>query len=207
MPRPSWKGVLRLSLVSCPVYLMPATTRTKAIRLNQVWVSRAPPPSENEDDIEEEPQVTAPRRGFTGRDAIEPAPPPNPLLTSPEPTGAATRISLRPHDPYTGAEVERTEVVKGYEYDPGLAELRDADDLTGPVRDGSRQARFARTNHHYRRIESQSGGPPRRLSHPLHAPPPPPHHRAPPPAGRRRALRPGRDGDFEAGSSHSPASI
>jgi len=129
MPRPSWKGVLRLSLVSCPVYLLPATTKTKTIRLNQVWVPTEPPHArermvpraeqapEDDDDMEEEPQ---PRRRSTGRDAIEPAPPPpNPLLTSPEPTGAATRISLRPHDPYTGAEVERTEVVKGYEYDRG----------------------------------------------------------------------------------------
>jgi hypothetical protein len=38
MPRTSWKGFLRLSLVSCPVYLLPATSRTKAIRLHQVWV-------------------------------------------------------------------------------------------------------------------------------------------------------------------------
>jgi DNA end-binding protein Ku len=35
MPRASWKGFLRLSLVSCPVYLSPATTRTKSIRLHQ----------------------------------------------------------------------------------------------------------------------------------------------------------------------------
>jgi len=33
MPRASWKGFLRLSLVSCPIYLSPATTRTKSIRL------------------------------------------------------------------------------------------------------------------------------------------------------------------------------
>jgi non-homologous end joining protein Ku len=38
MPRASWKGFLRLSLASCPVYLAPATTRTKAVRfLRQVW--------------------------------------------------------------------------------------------------------------------------------------------------------------------------
>jgi hypothetical protein len=36
-PRASWRGFLRLSLVSCPVYLSPATTRTKPIRLHQVW--------------------------------------------------------------------------------------------------------------------------------------------------------------------------
>ena len=32
MPRASWKGFLRLSLVSCPIYLSPATTRKKSIR-------------------------------------------------------------------------------------------------------------------------------------------------------------------------------
>ena len=37
MPRASWSGFLRLSLVSCPVYLSPATTRTKSLRLHQVW--------------------------------------------------------------------------------------------------------------------------------------------------------------------------
>jgi DNA end-binding protein Ku len=36
MPRATWNGHLRLSLVSCPVYLSPATTETKRIRLNQV---------------------------------------------------------------------------------------------------------------------------------------------------------------------------
>ena len=44
MPRASWKGFLRLSLVSCPVYLSPATTRTKSIRLHQVWVPRGQRP-------------------------------------------------------------------------------------------------------------------------------------------------------------------
>src|SRR3984893_2270893 len=37
MPRASWRGLLRLSLVSCPIYLSPATTRVKSIRLHQVW--------------------------------------------------------------------------------------------------------------------------------------------------------------------------
>jgi hypothetical protein len=32
---------------------------------------------------------------------------------------AATRITLRPHDPGTGAEIEKREVVKGYEYARG----------------------------------------------------------------------------------------
>jgi DNA end-binding protein Ku len=34
-------------------------------------------------------------------------------------TRAAARISLRPHDPSTGEEVEKEEVVKGYEYQRG----------------------------------------------------------------------------------------
>jgi non-homologous end joining protein Ku len=34
-------------------------------------------------------------------------------------SGAATRITLRPHDPGTGEEVEKEEVVKGYEYQRG----------------------------------------------------------------------------------------
>ena len=36
MPRASWSGFLRLSLVSCPVYLSPATTESKRIRLHQL---------------------------------------------------------------------------------------------------------------------------------------------------------------------------
>src|SRR5690242_9825590 len=51
MPRASWKGFLRLSLVSCPVYLSPASTRTKSIRLHQVWQPkgmRAAPVEEDE---------------------------------------------------------------------------------------------------------------------------------------------------------------
>ncbi len=36
MPRASWSGFLRLSLVTCPVYLSPATTESKRIRLNQL---------------------------------------------------------------------------------------------------------------------------------------------------------------------------
>ena len=49
MPRASWRGFLRLSLVTGPVYLSPATTHTKPIRENApcsalppaTWVSVA----------------------------------------------------------------------------------------------------------------------------------------------------------------------
>ena len=36
MPRASWNGFLRLSLVTCPVYLVPASTEARRIRLNQL---------------------------------------------------------------------------------------------------------------------------------------------------------------------------
>ena len=36
MPRATWNGFLRLSLVSCPVYLSPATSEAKRVRLNQL---------------------------------------------------------------------------------------------------------------------------------------------------------------------------
>ena len=49
MPRASWRGFLRLSLVSCPIYLSPATTRTKPIRLHQVW--QPAPDDVDEDDL------------------------------------------------------------------------------------------------------------------------------------------------------------
>src|SRR6266446_1193092 len=37
MSRASWRGYLRLCLVSRPIYLSPATVRTQPIRLHQVW--------------------------------------------------------------------------------------------------------------------------------------------------------------------------
>jgi DNA end-binding protein Ku len=36
MPRPTWSGLLKLSLVSCPVYLSPATSEAERIRLNMI---------------------------------------------------------------------------------------------------------------------------------------------------------------------------
>ena len=35
-PRASWKGYLKLSLVSCPVRLYPATSASERIRFNQL---------------------------------------------------------------------------------------------------------------------------------------------------------------------------
>ena len=33
--------------------------------------------------------------------------------------GTATQIALRPHDPRTGEAIDKSEIVKGYEYDRG----------------------------------------------------------------------------------------
>ena len=108
MPRASWSGFLRLSLVSCPVYLSPATTRTKSLRLHQVWrPAAADEPGPEEPDRDRDGQVASESR---------------PQLVDPRETEQAdhaTRIALRPHDPRIGEEIEKSEVVKGYEYGRG----------------------------------------------------------------------------------------
>ena len=111
MPRASWRGFLRLSLVSCPIYLSPATTRTKPIRLHQVW--QPAPVDVDEDEL--------PGRGGEQQGSTPSVP--RLVAENASPDGdqspAATRITLRPHDPRTGEEIEKREVVKGYEYDRG----------------------------------------------------------------------------------------
>ena len=107
MPRASWKGFLRLSLVSCPVYLSPATTRAKAIRLHQVRRAR---PEPDEDAFEEE---------WREREPVSTTLPDEDAQVRPEPPLATTRITIRPHDPHTGEELDKAEVVKGYEFERG----------------------------------------------------------------------------------------
>ena len=95
----------------CPIYLSPATTRAKPIRLHQVWrAAAAHEPDADEPDRDRDTQVTGSS---------------TPSLVQPEATARAdqnvapTRIALRPHDPRTGEEIEKSEVVKGYEYGRG----------------------------------------------------------------------------------------
>ena len=110
MPRASWRGYLRLSLVSCPIYLSPATARTKPIRLHQVWRAA---PDEGGGDLEDQ---------LGGQDLPErPASrlTPDYVEDQAERVRPATRITLRPHDPSSGEEVEKEEVVRGYEYERG----------------------------------------------------------------------------------------
>src|SRR5215469_1958736 len=117
MPRASWNGFLRLSLVSCPIYLSPATTRTKSIRLHQVWRPAAEEPDAEAPDQERDKPVASgsrPQRVAPG--TIERA-------------DQATRIALRPHDPTTGEEIAKSEIVKGYEYGRGQFVTFTADEL------------------------------------------------------------------------------
>ena len=96
--------------MSCPIYLSPATVRTKPIRLHQVWrPSAAEEPGDFPDEAgsRDRPDNPAPR--FNPGEGYE----------EEDQTHAATRITLRPHDPSTGEEVEKEEVVKGYEYERG----------------------------------------------------------------------------------------
>src|SRR4051812_29621723 len=111
MPRASWRGFLRLSLVSCPIYLSPAATRTKPIRLHQVW--QPAPADVDEDDLPDRSGgQQGSERSVTRLRADSAAP-------DGEQSPAASRITLRPHDPGTGEEIEKREVVKGYEYSRG----------------------------------------------------------------------------------------
>jgi DNA end-binding protein Ku len=96
--------------VSCPVYLSPATTRAKPVRLHQVW--RPTPTKEPEDrqpTSAEERRVAKTSEIAAIHDGEDEA----------DQAGPATRITLRPHDPGTGEEVEKRAVVKGYEYSRG----------------------------------------------------------------------------------------
>ena len=79
-PRASWKGHLRLSLVSCAVKLYPATSTSERISFNQLHKD------------------------------------------------THNRINMKPVDPELGL-VERTDLVKGYEYEPKQFVIIDETDL------------------------------------------------------------------------------
>jgi DNA end-binding protein Ku len=79
-PRPSWKGHLRLSLVSCPVRLYPATSGASRVSFNLLH-----------------------------KDTLN-------------------RINMRPYDPELG-EVERADLVRGYEYEKGRYVVMDPEDF------------------------------------------------------------------------------
>jgi DNA end-binding protein Ku len=76
-----WRGFLRLSLVSCPVTLSPATSETSRIRLNQLNKT------------------------------------------------THNRVRIRLVDEETGKEVERSDIVKGYQIEKGQYVLLDDEEL------------------------------------------------------------------------------
>ncbi|MET0598734.1 MAG: Ku protein [Mesorhizobium sp.] len=79
-PRASWKGYLKLSLVSCPVKLFPATSASERISFNQLHKD------------------------------------------------THNRINMKPVDPERGL-VERSDLVRGYEYEPKQYVIIDDTDL------------------------------------------------------------------------------
>lgn len=79
-PRASWRGQLKLSLVSCPVRLYTATSRTSRVSFNMLH-----PETNN-------------------------------------------RVQMRPHDPELG-EVDRADLVKGYEYEKDQYVILDDEDF------------------------------------------------------------------------------
>lgn len=79
-PRASWKGYLKLSLVSCPVRLYPATSSAERISFNQLHKK------------------------------------------------THNRINMKPVDPELGL-VERSDLVKGYEYEPKKYIIMEDSDL------------------------------------------------------------------------------
>ena len=79
-PRASWKGYLKLSLVSCPVRLYPATSASERITFNQLHKD------------------------------------------------THNRINMKPVDPERGL-VERSDLVKGYEYEKGRYVVMDDEDV------------------------------------------------------------------------------
>src|SRR4029079_8721887 len=81
-PRASWKGYLKLSLVSCPVRLYPATTTSERISFNQLHKK------------------------------------------------THNRINMKPVDPELGL-VERSDLVKGYEYEDKQYIIIEDSDLEG----------------------------------------------------------------------------
>src|SRR5437868_14748618 len=105
MPRASWRGFLCLSLVSCPIYLSPATTRAKSIRLHQVW---QPAPVDVAEDA-----LSDRGEGQQGSAPSAPRLLADDASLDGDQSLAATRVTPRPHDPATGQEPDQPRAVKG----------------------------------------------------------------------------------------------
>jgi DNA end-binding protein Ku len=100
---PSLFGVLPDLPVACD-------GRTKPIRLHQVWQAGSAGEEGEAPTQHTEREVTDLRASRPDSDQVE---------ERTEPVGPVSRITLRPHDPTTGEEIEKDEVVRGYEYERG----------------------------------------------------------------------------------------
>jgi DNA end-binding protein Ku len=126
MPRASWKGLLRLSLVSCPVFLTPATVRTKPIRLHRVWAPRTRTPAPQTKIEEEEPappiavrREAEPPQVAPLRAVAERRRQPSTAAADDQEPVVVSRVAMRAHDPTTGDELDAGEVAHGYEIERG----------------------------------------------------------------------------------------
>jgi DNA end-binding protein Ku len=88
--RASWRGFLKLSLVSCPIRIMPAVTQSSRVRFHNLV------------------------------------------------RGTEQRIEMRAHDAETGEELEREELVKGYEAEKGRFVIVSDEELEALEVEGSR---------------------------------------------------------------------
>jgi len=106
MPQASWRGLLRLSLVSGR-----SICRRRRHAQNPFACTRwQPAPADvDEDDLSDRGGGQQGSAGSVPRLLVENGGPDG------DQSPAATRITLRPHDPRAGEEIEKPEVVKGYE--------------------------------------------------------------------------------------------
>ena len=88
--RASWRGFLKLSLVSCPVRVMPAVTQSNRVRFHNII------------------------------------------------RGTEQRIEMRPHDSVTGEELDREELVRGYEVEKDRFVTVDDEELDALAIESSR---------------------------------------------------------------------
>ncbi len=128
MPVSIWKGHLAFGLVTIPVKLYRAA-RAEKVKFRQLY--RAPAPRA----VPEE-EAAGPRQADAPLKRGRAAPPPEPAPTTPEPEPVVSRIRQAAYVPDAESEdeeqarpVPRSDLVRGYEYDPGRYVVVTKEDL------------------------------------------------------------------------------
>jgi DNA end-binding protein Ku len=122
MPRATWKGTLRLSLVSCHVFLTPATVKAKPLRLHRVWAPQSATQVAQDEAEDDELAPINVRRDEPARVAAAEHPRERARAEEPEEQDepiTVTRVSMRAHNPQSGEELDRGELAHGYEVERG----------------------------------------------------------------------------------------